>query len=161
MSVDVEGLMYAHAKDVGISTCPLFARGASARAVHSLSVTPLVGWAVIPLAGLITVSHRPSLFKYHQFLLRLDGNNGWSFEELNQEQEVSDGDARGGPGSPQVLTGPPRERQPHVAAFILSFVLRLLQLLSITGEIQALTAKLAEVPRVQARLADVNRQLKL
>jgi hypothetical protein len=38
--------------------------------------------------GLITVSHRPSLFKYHQFLLRLDGEHGWSFEELNQQKEV-------------------------------------------------------------------------
>ena len=67
------------------------------------------------------MSHRPSLFKYHQFLLRLDGNNGWSFEELNQQKE----------------------------------------LLSINAEIEALTAKLAEVPRMHARLAEINQQLKL
>lgn len=57
VSVDVEGLMYAHAKDVGIS--------------------------------LITVSHRPSLFKYHNFLLKLDGNGGWTFEELDSQKELS------------------------------------------------------------------------
>ena len=56
VSVDVEGSMYAHAKDVGIS--------------------------------LITVSHRPSLFKYHNFLLKLDGEGGWTYSELDSNKEV-------------------------------------------------------------------------
>lgn len=56
VSVDVEGAMYAHAKDIGIS--------------------------------LVTVSHRPSLFKYHQQLLRLDGQLGWSFEKLDTGKEL-------------------------------------------------------------------------
>ena len=35
------------------------------------------------------------------------------------------------------------------------------QLLSINAEIESLTAKLAEVPRMHARLAEINQQLKL
>jgi ATP-binding cassette subfamily D (ALD) protein 3 len=32
--------------------------------------------------SLITVSHRPTLWKYHEYLLRMDGEGDWSFESL-------------------------------------------------------------------------------
>ena len=60
VSTDVEGLMYARAKELGIT--------------------------------LITISHRPSLFKYHDILLRLLGEDGkWELERLNSEE----GEAKG------------------------------------------------------------------
>ena len=34
---------------------------------------------------LLTVSHRQSLFRFHDYLLRLDGEGGWSFEKFNNE----------------------------------------------------------------------------
>ncbi|KAI8150103.1 ABC transporter transmembrane region 2-domain-containing protein [Fennellomyces sp. T-0311] len=56
VSADVEGLMYAHAKDMGIT--------------------------------LMTISHRPALFKYHQYLLRLTGNHGqWELEQIGTKQQ--------------------------------------------------------------------------
>ena len=56
VSTDVEGSMYAHAKDVGIT--------------------------------LITISHRPSLFKYHKHLLRLAGGEGeWELSVIGTEEE--------------------------------------------------------------------------
>ncbi|GAK68093.1 ATP-binding cassette transporter [Moesziomyces antarcticus] len=66
VSTDVEGLMYAKAKDLGIT--------------------------------LITISHRPSLFKYHEVLLRLTGEEGaWETdyigaetEQLSMENEIED-----------------------------------------------------------------------
>ncbi|KAN0061361.1 ATP-binding cassette long-chain fatty acid transporter pxa1 [Thecaphora frezii] len=66
VSTDVEGLMYARAKDLGIT--------------------------------LVTISHRPSLFKYHDVLLRLTGENGaWETdyigaetEQLSLENEIAD-----------------------------------------------------------------------
>ncbi|SNX85798.1 probable peroxisomal half ABC transporter [Melanopsichium pennsylvanicum] len=66
VSTDVEGLMYAKAKELGIT--------------------------------LITISHRPSLFKYHEVLLRLTGENGaWETdfigaetEQLSMEHEIED-----------------------------------------------------------------------
>ncbi|CBQ68560.1 probable peroxisomal half ABC transporter [Sporisorium reilianum SRZ2] len=66
VSTDVEGLMYAKAKELGIT--------------------------------LITISHRPSLFKYHEVLLRLTGENGaWETdfigaetEQLSLENEIED-----------------------------------------------------------------------
>ncbi|WFD29937.1 ATP-binding cassette long-chain fatty acid transporter pxa1 [Malassezia sp. CBS 17886] len=59
VSTDVEGLMYSHAKDLGIT--------------------------------LITISHRPSLFKHHHFLLDLKGEHG-AFEVislLGDEKELT------------------------------------------------------------------------
>ncbi|KAK0519828.1 ATP-binding cassette long-chain fatty acid transporter pxa1 [Tilletia horrida] len=57
VSTDVEGLMYGHAKDLGIT--------------------------------LITISHRPSLFKYHSTLLKLSGNDGaWEIEQIGTEKEL-------------------------------------------------------------------------
>lgn len=66
VSTDVEGLMYAHAKDLGIT--------------------------------LITISHRPSLIKYHKLLLHLSGDDGtWDVtnlvgdaKEQTVDQEMSD-----------------------------------------------------------------------
>jgi ATP-binding cassette subfamily D (ALD) long-chain fatty acid import protein len=56
VSTDVEGLMYQHAKDLGIT--------------------------------LITISHRPSLFKYHHHLLRLTGSEGlWETERIGTAAE--------------------------------------------------------------------------
>ncbi|CAM0139807.1 ATP-binding cassette long-chain fatty acid transporter pxa1 [Umbelopsis sp. WA50703] len=59
VSTDVEGLMYNHAKDTGIT--------------------------------LITISHRPALFRYHQHLLRLTGDHGaWEMETIGtKEQQLS------------------------------------------------------------------------
>ncbi|GAA6014670.1 hypothetical protein JCM11491_000188 [Sporobolomyces phaffii] len=59
VSTDVEGSMYQHAKDVGIT--------------------------------LITISHRPSLFKHHMFLLHLTGSEGqWELKQIGEaEQSVS------------------------------------------------------------------------
>jgi ATP-binding cassette subfamily D (ALD) long-chain fatty acid import protein len=60
VSTDVEGLMYARAKELGIT--------------------------------LITISHRPSLFKYHDLLLRLQGEDGkWEMERINSEQGETKG----------------------------------------------------------------------
>ncbi|KAL7749365.1 hypothetical protein RI367_005236 [Sorochytrium milnesiophthora] len=57
VSVDVEGLMYTHAKKVGIT--------------------------------LFTVSHRTSLFKYHEYLLRFDGEGHYEFRRLEGEDSAT------------------------------------------------------------------------
>ena len=56
VSIDVEGLMYRRAKELGIT--------------------------------LFTVSHRPSLFPYHEYLLRFDGQGGYEFMKMNTEQQL-------------------------------------------------------------------------
>lgn len=37
---------------------------------------------------LITVSHRPTLWKYHDYLLRMDGQGDWSFESLENNHSA-------------------------------------------------------------------------
>jgi len=89
VSTDVEGLMYAHAKELGIS--------------------------------LITVSHRPSLFKYHKFLIKFDGEGGWAFSQLDSDKE----------------------------------------LLSIQEEIKSIKAQLDDIPRVEERLEEIRKELRI
>lgn len=37
----------------------------------------------------MTISHRPALFKYHRFLLRLTGNNGeWEWETIGTPKQL-------------------------------------------------------------------------
>ncbi|KAH9453248.1 hypothetical protein MJO28_013424 [Puccinia striiformis f. sp. tritici] len=60
VSTDVEGLMYQHAKELGIT--------------------------------LITISHKPSLLKYHDYLLKLgitndQGQAGWELSKIGSEAE--------------------------------------------------------------------------
>jgi ABC-type uncharacterized transport system fused permease/ATPase subunit len=57
VSIDVEGKMYQHAIDLGIT--------------------------------LLTVTHRPTLWRFHNYLLQFDGDGHTSFTELNASARVS------------------------------------------------------------------------
>lgn len=57
VSVDVEGFMYANARDLGIT--------------------------------LFTVSHRKSLWKFHEYVLAFDGRGGYKFDMIDQQDSGS------------------------------------------------------------------------
>jgi len=38
---------------------------------------------------LITVSHRPSLWQYHKYILQFDGTGNWKFDTLNYQQRIT------------------------------------------------------------------------
>lgn len=56
VSLEIERIMYTHAKQLGIS--------------------------------LLTVSHRPSLWKYHDLILQFDGHGGYIFDDLDAEERL-------------------------------------------------------------------------
>lgn len=75
VSADVEGLMYAHAKDMGISK-------------YYIMIKEEYPGIDTSITALLTISHRPALFKYHQFLLRLTGDHGqWEMEQIGTQQQ--------------------------------------------------------------------------
>lgn len=79
VSTDVEGSMYQHAKDVGISA---FARASSCACRRPQANHPRAN------AALITISHRPSLFKHHMYLLRLTGHEGqWEMTQIGEAEQ--------------------------------------------------------------------------
>jgi ATP-binding cassette subfamily D (ALD) protein 3 len=59
VSVDVEGMMYTHCKEIGIT--------------------------------LFTVSHRKSLWKYHEAVLQFDGRGSYEFKPIDQESTTQFG----------------------------------------------------------------------
>ena len=74
--------MYQHAKDLGISQSPSFPPPSSRGLARNEILTK--GFP----AALITISHRPSLFKYHHHLLRLTGHDGiWETSRIGTEAE--------------------------------------------------------------------------
>jgi ABC-type uncharacterized transport system fused permease/ATPase subunit len=56
VSIDVEGLLYTHMKQQGIT--------------------------------LITVSHRDTLWKYHDYLLKFEGDRKYSFKEMPEDRRL-------------------------------------------------------------------------
>lgn len=38
---------------------------------------------------LLTVSHRPSLWKYHERVFKFDGEGGWTIEEMNANKRLT------------------------------------------------------------------------
>lgn len=63
VSMDVEGFLYDHCKELGIT--------------------------------LFTISHRRSLWKYHDHVLELDGRGGYSFKPIKQvlQEEAEEAEA--------------------------------------------------------------------
>eukprot|EP01095_Lingulamoeba_sp_RSL-Kostka_P001851 TRINITY_DN1264_c2_g6_i1.p1 TRINITY_DN1264_c2_g6~~TRINITY_DN1264_c2_g6_i1.p1 ORF type:complete len:670 (-),score=197.82 TRINITY_DN1264_c2_g6_i1:257-2266(-) len=61
VSIDVEGFMYQHSKDIGIT--------------------------------LITVSHRKSLWRFHEHVLFFDGHGGWKYRPLTESEKNPDVDS--------------------------------------------------------------------
>jgi ABC-type uncharacterized transport system fused permease/ATPase subunit len=45
--------------------------------------------------NLLTISHRPSLFKHHTHVLRFYGDGKWSFDEMDLTKEVNNGNGIG------------------------------------------------------------------
>jgi ATP-binding cassette subfamily D (ALD) long-chain fatty acid import protein len=56
VTIDIETIMYTHAKELGIS--------------------------------LLTVSHRSTLWKYHNYILQFDGSGGYVFTDLDAESRL-------------------------------------------------------------------------
>jgi len=63
--------------DEATSLVPVELEGAMMDHATSLGIT------------LLTVSHRPSLWKYHSMILHYDGHGGYVFTELNAEQRLA------------------------------------------------------------------------
>lgn len=57
-------------------------------ALSSRFVADSLARARSPFAALITISHRPSLFQHHLYLLRLTGDHGqWEFTKIGEADQ--------------------------------------------------------------------------
>mgnify|MGYP001559180811 CR=1 FL=1 len=125
VSTDVEGSMYQHAKDLGISA-----------SLMELTI-PFSADSVPP--ALITISHRPSLFKYHHHLLKLTGHDGvWETSQIGTAAECAP------LPSPRTLLLLTSKAHRH---------------LSFQKEIDSLEEKLRDVDSWKARLGEIDAEL--
>ena len=85
VSVDVEGFMYDYCKEVKMKM-----QVKRVRFLYRLSLNLNVSFVISYnsfQAGitLFTVSHRKSLWKYHEFFLYMDGKGNYTFKRIGED----------------------------------------------------------------------------
>jgi ATP-binding cassette subfamily D (ALD) long-chain fatty acid import protein len=79
--MDIEKIMYTHA-----TSKSTLVNHESPRNLYQIT-----NWALLSELGisLLTVSHRPSLWQYHNFILQYDGQGGYVFTKLDAEKRLA------------------------------------------------------------------------
>lgn len=80
VSMDIEKIMYTHATSMNYQ--PISSLQESIRLTFFLYHLELG-------ISLLTVSHRPSLWQYHNFILQYDGQGGYVFTKLDAQKRLA------------------------------------------------------------------------